>query len=346
MTQDAVAGADRPQPRRRLPLFGSLLPIDRSAVPAEILAGVTLAALAIPAVMGYARIAGMPVVTGLYTILLPLVAFAMFASSRHLAVGADSATAAIVAAGLAGMAAAGSSEYVALAGMLALLAGALLLAARLLRLGFLADFLSRTVLIGFLTGIGIEVACAQFAGMFGLPKPEGGPIREVAGVLDDLGAADLTAIALSATVIAVILLGHRFAPKVPWALHPVVGSIVATSAFDLTAHGVTTVGSIPSGLPSFGWPDVSAHDTLALLGTSVSLFVVILAQSAATSRAYAARFGDRFEEDPDLVGLAVANFSAGLSSTFVVNGSPTKTAMVVDGGGRRSSPSSSPRSSS
>ncbi len=333
MTQDAVAGADRPQPRRRLPLFASLLPIDRSTLPTEILAGVTLAALAIPAVMGYARIAGMPVVTGLYTILLPLVAFAMFASSRHLVVGADSATAAIVAAGLAGMAAAGSPEYVALAGMLALLAGALLLAARLLGLGFLADFLSRTVLIGFLTGVGIEVACAQLAGLFGLPKPEGGALREIAGVVDDLGAADLTAVALSATVIAIILIGHHVAPKVPWALLTVVGSIVATSAFDLTAHGVTTVGTIPSGLPSFGFPDVTAHQTLDLLGTSVSLFVVILAQSAATSRAYAARFSEHFEEDPDLVGLAVANFSAGLSSTFVVNGSPTKTAMVVDARG-------------
>ncbi len=332
MTQDAVAGADRPQPRRRL--FQSLLPIERSSIAGEVVAGVTLAALAIPAVMGYARIAGMPVVTGLYTILLPLVAFAMFASSRHLVVGADSATAAIVAATLAGMAVAGTPEYVALAGTFALLAGGLLVAARLLRLGFLADFLSRTVLIGFLTGVGIEVAAAQLAGMFGLSKPAGGAIREISGVVGDLGAADLTTVALSATVVAFIVLGHRFAPRVPWALIAVVGSIVASSALDLTAHGVTTVGSVPSGLPSFGFPNVSAHDALALLGAAVSLLIVVLAQSAATARAYASRFGDRFEEDPDLVGLAVANFSAGLSSTFVVNGSPTKTAMVVDADGR------------
>jgi sulfate permease, SulP family len=334
MSRDAAAGADTPPPWWHLALFEGLLPIDRARIPAEAIAGVTLATLAIPEVMGYTQIAGMPVVTGLYTILLPLIAFAILGSSRHLVVGADSATAAILAAGLAGMAATGSAQYVALASLLALMAGALLVAARLLRLGFLADFLSRTVLIGFLTGVGIQVACGQLAGMVGVTKPSGGPIRQVTGVLGDLGSADLTTVAVSASVFVLILGGGRLAPKFPWALFAVVGSIVASSALDLPAHGVSTVGTVPGGLPSISVPDVTWSQFVALLGTAATIFFVILAQSAATSRAYADRFGDRFDENTDLLGLAAASASAGLSGTFVVNGSPTKTAMVDTAGGR------------
>ena len=334
MSQDAAPVADAPRRGWRSGLFEGLLPVERARVPVEALAGVTLATLAIPEVMGYTQIAGMPVVTGLYTILLPLIAFAILGSSRHLVVGADSATAAILAAGLAGMAATASPQYVALASLLALMAGALLVAARLLRLGFLADFLSRTVLIGFLTGVGIQVACGQLAGMVGVDKPSGGPVKQVAGVLDDLGSADLTTVAVSASVLGLILIGGRLGPKIPWALVAVIGSIVASSALDLPAHGVTTVGTVPGGLPTISLPDVSWSDFVALLGTAATIFFVILAQSAATSRAYAARFGDRFDENTDLMGLAAANGVAGLSGTFVVNGSPTKTAMVDSAGGR------------
>ena len=160
----------------RFPIFQGILPIDRAQIPLDVLAGVTLAALAIPEVMGYTQIAGMPVITGLYTILIPMALFAIFGSSRHLVVGADSATAAILAAGLAGMATTASSEYVALAGLLALMAAGLLILARLIKLGFLADFLSRTVLIGFLTGVGIQVAVGQISGMLGIAGGSGRPI--------------------------------------------------------------------------------------------------------------------------------------------------------------------------
>ena len=158
---------------RSFSLFQGLLPIDAAKIPVDLIAGVTLAALAIPEVMGYTSIAGMPVITGLYTLLLPMLAFAIFGSSRHLVVGADSATAAVMAAGLAGLAVAQTTQYVALAGLMALMAGVLLIVARLVRLGFLADFLSRTVLIGFLTGVGIQVACGQVGGMLGIPDGNG-----------------------------------------------------------------------------------------------------------------------------------------------------------------------------
>ena len=160
------------------PSWRAILPIDRARVSTDIVAGVTLAALAIPEVMGYTKIAGMPVITGLYTILIPIALFALLGSSRHLVVGADSATAAIMAAGLAGLAATASPQYVALAGLLALITAAILLIARLIGLGFLADFLSRTVLIGFLTGVGIQVAIGQISGMLGLPGGGGGTLAE------------------------------------------------------------------------------------------------------------------------------------------------------------------------
>ena len=158
--------ADPPERRwrgslRAWPVLQGILPIERSRVPAEVLAGLTLAALGIPAVLGYAKIAGMPLVTGLYTMLLPMAVYAILGSSRHLVVAADSATAAILAGALTGLAAAGSERYVRLAGLAALLAGAMLLLARLARLGFLANFLSRTVLVGFLTGVGIQVDAGQ-----------------------------------------------------------------------------------------------------------------------------------------------------------------------------------------
>ncbi len=182
---------------RRLPIFQGILPLDRTQIPLDIIAGITLAALAIPEVMGYTQIAGMPVITGLYTILIPIALFAIFGSSRHLVVGADSATAAIMAAGLAGMAATASSEYVALAGLLALMAAALLILARLIKLGFLADFLSRTVLIGFLTGVGIQVAVGQISGMLGIPGGGSGPVQKLITDVQQLSQTNIYTLAVS-----------------------------------------------------------------------------------------------------------------------------------------------------
>jgi hypothetical protein len=154
--------------RPRRPVLRGVLPSRRSELAADLLAGVALAALAIPQALGYAKIAGMPVVTGLYTLLLPMAVFAILGSSRHLVVAADSATAAMLAAALAGMAAPASARYVHLAGLAALLTGVLLLLARMARLGFLTNFLSRTILLGFLADVGIQVAIAQLPGMLGL----------------------------------------------------------------------------------------------------------------------------------------------------------------------------------
>ena len=319
---------------RALPVLQGVLPIERSRVPIDMLAGLTLAALGIPEVFGYAKIAGMPLVTGLYTMLLPMAVFAVLGSSRHLVVAADSATAAILAAALAGMAVAGSERYVRLAGLAALLAGAMLLAARLARLAFLANFLSRTVLVGFLTGVGIQVAAGQLPDMLGVTAAGKQTLPRLLNTVRALPRAHPADVAVSIGVIVIVVAARRITRRIPGPLIAVIVAIIVSWAAGLASHGVAVVGNVPRGLPSLGLPALGWHDAAALLGAAASMFVVILAQSAATSRAYAGKYEEEFSEATDLVGLGAANVAAAFSSTFVVNGSPTKAQMVDTAGGR------------
>ncbi len=319
---------------RRWPVLRGLVPIDRSQIPADLLAGATLAALSIPEVLGYAKIAGMPVVTGLYTLLLPMAVYAVLGSSRHLVVGADSATAAILSASLAGLAVAGSARYVQLAGLVALLTGGLLLLARLARLGFLANFLSRTVLVGFLTGVGIQVAAGQLPDMLGVRSTHGQTLSRLLDTARALPHARRATVATSLAVIFVVVGARRVSRRAPGALIAVIGAIIISRAANLPGRGVAVLGAIPGGLPHVGMPALGWHDTTALLGTAASMFVVILAQSAATSRAYAVKYEEPFSEETDLIGLGAANVAAAVCGTFVVNGSPTKTQIVDSAGGR------------
>ncbi len=320
----------------RWPIFQGILPVEKSQIPKDVLAGITLATLAIPEVMGYTRISGTPVITGLFTILLPMALYAFFGASRHLVVGADSATAAVLAAGLVGIAAVGSPEYVAYAGVLALMAGGILIVARLLRLGFLADFLSRTVLIGFLAGVGIEVAITQIPDMLGIHGQGGGVIQSVATDILQMSRANTYAVLISIAVLVAILGAKRISRKIPVALTTVVVLIIVSYILNFASHGVSVLGTIPSGLPNLGIPNVPMSWSIfqRLLPAAVSMSVIILAQSAATSRAYAARYDETVDENLDLIGLGIANIGAALSGTFVVNGSPTKTEMVDSAGGR------------
>jgi SulP family sulfate permease len=319
---------------RAQPVLPGVLPVDRSRVPADMLAGLTLAALGVPEVLGYAKIAGMPLVTGLYTMLLPMAVFAVLGSSRHLVVAADSATAAILAAALAGLAAAGSPAYVRLAGLAALLAGLMLLAARLARLGFLANFLSRTVLVGFLAGVGIQVAAGQLPDMFGVTAAGKQTLPRLLDTVRALPRVHPADVATSIGVIVIVVAARRISRRIPGMLIAVIIAIIVSWAAGLASHGVAVVGNVPRGLPSLGLPALGWHDAAALLGAAASMFVVILAQSAATSRAYAVKYEEPFSEDTDLVGLAAANAAAAFSGTFVVNGSPTKAQMVDSAGGR------------
>jgi SulP family sulfate permease len=317
-----------------LTLFSGLRPFNRRQALRDCLAGVSLASINLPQVLGYARIAGMPVVTGFYTLLLPLVGFAMFGSSRHLVVAADSATAAIIAGSLSQGAAPGSEHYVALASLVALLTGGYLLLARIFKLGFLADFLSRTVLVGFLTGVGLQVGIAMLSDMFGIATPSRYSLVRLWQIGAGLGQPHFLTLALSGAVATVILLGNRFAPRWPLSLVAVVLTIAASNALHLADLGVAIVGPITGGFPSIRLPRVSWSEVLSLLPVAGSCFVMIIAQSAATSRAFAVRYAERVDFDADMLGLSAANLSAAMTGTFVVNGSPTQTAMADKVGAR------------
>lgn len=325
--------------RVRPSILAGVLPLRRERIPAEIVAGVTLAALAIPEVMGYTKIAGTPVISGLYTMLIPAMLFAVFCSSRHLVVGADSATAAILASGLVGLAAVGSGDYLALASLLAAMVGILLLICSVVGLSFMADFLSRTVLVGFLTGVGIQVAAHALSELMGVRAAHHDMPTMLWSVWQgsfDVNPAEIVvAVAVLVVIIAGALCSKRLGRNVPGAMIAVIGAIIASWSLDLKAR-MPVVGTVPAGLPEFALPNIDWSLSLLwqLFPTAFAMVVVVLAQSAATSRAYAARYRERLDEEQDLVGLGLANIGAGLSGTFVVNGSPTKTEMVDAAGGR------------
>jgi sulfate permease, SulP family len=315
-------------------LFAGLRPLSPLGVARDAFAGLQLAAMNIPQVLGYTKIAGMPVMAGLYTLLLPQLAFALLCSSRYLVVAADSATAAILAGGLAGLAPIASARYVALAGAVALLTAGFLLIARLLKLGFLADFLSQTVLVGFLTGVGLQVAIAVLGEIVGIEIQSRRTIGQLTEIFRNLPQLHILTAFLSFLVVTTILALHRFAPKVPGSLIAVVGTAAASVIWNFTGHGVVIIGPVMGGLPHLALPAIRWQEIEPLIPMAGSCFLVIVAQSAATARIYAVRHQQPLDEDADLIGLCMANAVAALSGTFVVDGSPTQTAMVESSGGQ------------
>jgi high affinity sulfate transporter 1 len=312
---------------------------QRSWLARDVIAGLTLSAVAIPEVMGYTSIAQTPIVTGLYTVIFPTLVFGLLCSSRLLVVGADSATAAVLAAGLAGLGVAGvtpeSPAWLAFAGLTALVCGGLLVLARLLRLGFIGDFLSASVLIGFLTGVGIQVFSGQIPGLLGISKGGGNWFAQQWHWITSLSSASLATCAFGLSTVVIIEVFKRFLPVVPGAIVAVVLLTAISALTSAHAHGVAVVGAVQGGFPPIGLPSgVSWSDVPKVLPTALSCFVLIIAQSAATSRSFAFKHGDAVDINRDIVGLSGANLAAGLSGTFVVNGSPTKTQILDEQKGR------------
>ncbi len=302
------------------------------------LAGVTLAAVAIPESMGYSTIAHVPLAAGLYTIILPAAVFALLGASRLMVVGADSATAALLASGIAGIGVAGlnpdSTQWLGWASLIALITGAMLAVARLLRLGFLGDFLSTAVLTGFLAGTGITVLTGQIPGMLGVSGSDGKIWQRWSHVLGELGSIRWGAVAFAVISLVALIAGRRFLPRVPMPILVVVASIAAVSVFGWSSH-VPVIGALQGGLPQFGWPEgTSWRDIPKAATVAIGCAVVILAQSAATARSFAQQHGQVADVNRDIVGLSAANLVAGFSSTFVVNGSPTKTQLLDEEHGR------------
>ncbi|HUN96963.1 MAG TPA: SulP family inorganic anion transporter, partial [Bradyrhizobium sp.] len=236
----SAAGA----PRRSFTLFQSVRPLKRKRSIRDALAGVQLAAMNIPQALGYTKIAGMPVVTGFYTLLLPLIAFAAFGSSRYLVVAADSATAAILSGGLSALAPMGSAHYVQLASMVALLTAAFLVIARLLKLGFLADFLSQTVLVGFLTGVGFQVGIAVLGEMLGIEITTHRTVLQVIELWRDRNQLHWQTLAVSVAVVATIFLLARLSKKIPGPLIAVLGTEIASVVWNFSGRGIAVVGPV------------------------------------------------------------------------------------------------------
>ncbi|MGB7820525.1 MAG: SulP family inorganic anion transporter [Ornithinibacter sp.] len=299
----------------------------------DVIAGITVAAIAIPESLGYANIAGLPVQTGLYCALLPAVLFALIASSRQLVVGADSATAAIVAAGAGAVAATGSTQYTGAVAILTLMAGLFLGLMAVARLGFLADLISKPVLAGFLSGVGVSLVIGKLPAMLGI-SASGNTWDKLVATVQGLGDINGASALLSAGVVLIIILGERFVPKLPAALFAVVAMSLVGLAIDAGARGVVEIGKLPAGLPGFAFPPISAGEIPRLAASAASIAIVVLAQSAAVSRSFAAKNRYPLNVNGDLVGLAAANAASSVTGGFAINGSPPRTAAGDSAGSR------------
>ena len=308
--------------------LSSSKPISKNS---EIIAGLTLAAIGIPEVIGYSTIAGMPVLTGIMTMIIPIVLYAIFGASRHLVVGADSATAALLAAGLTPIAIPASSHYVALAGLVAVMTGGWLLLARVLKLGFVASFLSSTLLVGFLMGVGITVAVSQLPKMLGLDLHTHGAINTLVGVGRHLHDVAVVPLVVSVICVAAIVLTKKF-HRLPMPLLLLAVSMVLCANWVSAAKHLALVGLANGHFFQLAWPHVERRDWSGLVSLSLSLALVILAQSAATGRSFAQKYDEEYNANRDLTALALANVGSALSGAYVVNGSPTKTEIVDDAG--------------
>lgn len=297
----------------------------------DFMAALVVTAIAIPESLGFAVIVGLPVQTGLYCALLAPIIFAAFTSSRRLVVGADSATAALVAAGGAAVAMAGTAAYGNAIAVLGLVTAVILLVMSLAKLGFLADLISKPVLIGFISGVGVQLLLGKLPEMLGM-HASGRLLEKVGYVATHLSHIHLATAILSFVVVAIIVAGWKF--RWPGALIALVLSILATKIFDLHHLGLHVVGSIPAGLPSFHIPHITMDMVLTLLPIAFSIAIVILAQSLAVIRNSAARHDEKVNDNQDLMSLGFANATSALFGGFAINGSPPRTSAGEMAGGR------------
>lgn len=307
---------------------------QRTWLRGDVVAGITVTAIAIPESLGYASIAGLPVQTGLYCALVPAILFALVASSRQLVVGADSATAALVAAGAGAVVASSSDMYPATVALLGLITAGILLLMAVARLGFLADLISQPVLAGFLSGVGVSLIIGKLPGMLGI-EASGSTWDKLVDTVTNLADVNTASAVLALGVVVSMLVMERVLPKLPAALLAVVAFSVLGVLVGAEGRGVAMVGNVPAGLPSLTIPTFSAGEVGRLAATAAGIAVVILAQSAAVARSFATKNGYRDNTNQDLYALAAANTGSALTGGFAINGSPPRTA-AGDAAGSRS----------
>jgi len=300
----------------------------------DLVAGVVLAALLVPQGMAYAELAGLPPVTGLYATLVPLVVYFLLGPSPILVLGPDSAVAPLVAAAIVPLAAPGDAdERIALAGLLAIVVGAVMFAGGLAHFGFVTELLSLPVRLGYLMGIAATVIVEQLPKLFGFSVDAESFVRGVADFVTGLDETNGTALALGAGSLAVMLGLRRVAPKVPGVFVAVVGATAIVAALGLDDR-VAVVGSVPAGLPDVGLPDVTFDDLKALLPAAVGIAFVAFADTSVLSRSYAGRLHVDVDQNRELGVLGVANVAAGVAQGFPISSSSSRTAVAEDVGAK------------
>ncbi|MGZ4228564.1 MAG: SulP family inorganic anion transporter [Solirubrobacteraceae bacterium] len=305
-----------------------------AALRRDVVAGVVLAALLVPQGMAYAELAGVSPVTGLYATLVPLVVYFLLGPSRILVLGPDSAVSPLVAAAIIPLAAAGdTSARIALAGLLAVLVGAIMFAGGLARFGFVTELLSMPVRLGYLMGIAVTVIVAQLPKLFGFSVDAESFVPGVRDFVTGLDETNTTALAIGVASLALIVGSRRVAPKVPGVFLAVVGATAVVAALGLDDQ-VPVVGAVPSGLPAFGLPDVSFGDLKTLLPAAVGIAFVAFTDTSVLSRSYAGRLRQQVDQNQELAVLGVANVAAGLFQGFPISTSSSRTAVAEDVGAR------------
>ena len=318
---------------RWVPGLATLKSYKASFLPHDLAAGATLGAVMVPVGLAYGELAGLPL-AGLYGSMLPLLAYALFGSSRLLVVGPDTAMAAIVAVAVAPLAMGDPGRLALLAAGLGVMTGVLCLAAGLLRLGFVANFLSKPVIVGFMHGLAIVVMVAQLPKVLGIKAAGETALEQLANALPHLGDTNAVTLAIGGATFAVILLCRRFAPRVPGSVVALVGAGLAVVLFDLERHGVAVIGRIPTGLPGFSLPLLSLDDFDALLPVALVAALLSFSDTIVTARGFAARNRDRIDANQELLAIGVANLASGLSHGLPISASDSRTAVAEAAGSR------------
>ena len=321
-----------------VPGVSSLRSYERSWLPRDVVAGLVLTALLVPQGMAYAELAGLPPITGLYTSILALFGYWLMGPSRVLVLGPDSSLGPMIAATILPLAGSGGdpARAIALASMLALMVGAVMLLAGLAKLGFIADLLSLPTQIGYMNGLALTIVVGQLPKLFGFSVDADGFIPELRGFFNGVTGGDTVSAALAVGVFALVLILvlQRVVPKLPAVLLAVVTSILAVNLLDLTSHGVDVVGRLPSGFPPLTIPDVSWSDFPLLVGGALGIVFVALADTISTASAFASKLGVRVHGNQEMVAIGTANVAAGLFQGFPVSTSGSRTAVAQQAGAK------------
>jgi high affinity sulfate transporter 1 len=318
----------------RPPVLTSLRGYQRSWAGADLMAGLTLLVIAVPEQLATSRLAGMPPITGFYAFVAGTVLFALLGSNPQMSVGADSTIAPLFAAGVSALALTGSARYIDLVGILAVMVGLIVMLVSILRLGWIAEFLSTPIVTGFMSGVAVIIIAHQLPDFFGLPPTGGSNQHRVGYVLTHLNEVNGWSLTIGAGVLAIMLVSARLDRRIPAALVGLVGSTALVAALDLTSHGVAVLGTVKTGAPHFGLTGLSWSTLGSLAPLAAVVALVVVTQTAATTRSFSERGGYDVDAGRDFLGVGAGSVLAGLVGSFPVNASPPRTSAVVTAGGR------------